>query len=155
VRAQHRGSRGRGVVARGPRIRAGLREPGPLPWGTWWGSGMCGGGPSPCRCCRVPHNRLLTPEVIGLARGNIARSALAGQGAAAVAAARFAALPCRCSPPTTTAIARPPIQLHSTFLRLCDQHSKLGESAAALPQPAARHFIRRFYNRAPALWPLL
>jgi hypothetical protein len=37
-------------------------------------------------------------------RGNSARSALAGQGAAAVAAARFALL-CQCSPPTTTAIA--------------------------------------------------
>ena len=39
-------------------------------------------------------------------RGNSARSALAGQGAAAEAAARFALL-CQCSPPTTTAIARP------------------------------------------------
>jgi hypothetical protein len=39
-------------------------------------------------------------------RGNIARSALAGQGAAAEAAARFALL-WQCSPPTTTAIARP------------------------------------------------
>jgi hypothetical protein len=39
-------------------------------------------------------------------RGSSARSALAGQGAAAEAAARFALL-CQCSPPTTTAIARP------------------------------------------------
>jgi hypothetical protein len=37
-------------------------------------------------------------------RGNSARSALAGQGAAAEAAARFALL-CQCSPPATTAIA--------------------------------------------------
>ena len=39
-------------------------------------------------------------------RGNSARSALARQGAAAEAAARFA-LPYQCFPPTTTAIARP------------------------------------------------
>jgi hypothetical protein len=39
-------------------------------------------------------------------RGNSARSALAEQGMAAVAAARFALL-CQCPPPTATAIARP------------------------------------------------
>jgi hypothetical protein len=39
-------------------------------------------------------------------RGNSARSALAGQGAAAGAAARFA-LRCQCALPASTAIARP------------------------------------------------
>ena len=39
-------------------------------------------------------------------RGNSARSALAGQGAAAEAAARFA-LRCQCALPASTAIARP------------------------------------------------
>ena len=63
-------------------------------------------GPSPSACCLFACC-LTYPR-----RGNSARSALAGQGAAAVAAARFALL-CQCSPPTTTAIgARPRSDLY-------------------------------------------
>jgi hypothetical protein len=60
----------------------------------------------------VAHMRVASPASLLACcftyphRGNIARSALAGQGAAAVSAARFALL-CQCSPLTTTAIARP------------------------------------------------
>jgi hypothetical protein len=46
-------------------------------------------------------------------RGNSARSVMKGQGAAAVAAARFALL-CQCSPPTTTAIGSRARALAST-----------------------------------------
>jgi hypothetical protein len=52
--------------------------------------------------CILALARLLTCCLTHPHRGSGARSALAGQGAAAVAAARFGALLCQCSPPTTT-----------------------------------------------------